>query len=303
MRLSSDGNILAVGWSEAVDLTVTGGIMLWDAQAGKKLLKLDKDMIVCGLSFSSDNKYLVLGCFYSTLDVCEVKTGRSVHVKNDLEKLTALMPIGTDGRFATLEKMKLQLWSLDKTLKPKRMESPPFATSCDEFAFTADGRTLVMAANRGELLELLPEKPALIDLWDVDRKKRIKQFSGMDENNITSMQLSPDGKQLAIGYIFGSENLEICAAETGKFLFSLSGHPLLVRSLVFSQDKKYLFSGDYAGTMIVWDLDSKGEKKRVVRAHLQSVEYLALSPDGSRLYSGSYDHSVKIWNVKDLLPK
>jgi WD40 repeat protein len=67
--------------------------------------------------------------------------------------------------------------------------------------------------------------------------------------------------------------------------------------------ERLLFSGDYAGRVLVWRADAdKPEPIRTLDAHRGWVRALALSPDGKTLASCGNDHLVKLWSVADGKP-
>ena len=117
-----------------------------------------------------------------------------------------------------------------------------------------------------------------------------------------SLAFSPDGKQLASGYQYGSVRLwdlaetlasnEINTAEPAQTI--RIGDVALV-SLAWSPDGKRLAVGsaDYRITLL--DLINRKVLRSYV-GHDGEVTALAFSPDGSRLASASHDRTVKVWD-------
>lgn len=80
---------------------------------------------------------------------------------------------------------------------------------------------------------------------------------------------------------------------------ALEGHRSWVRGLAFHQGK--LFSGDYAGQVLVWQLDADTPRPaRTLDAHRGWVRALVVSPDGRTLATCGNDNVVKLWSTRDL---
>ena len=78
----------------------------------------------------------------------------------------------------------------------------------------------------------------------------------------------------------------------------LEGHRSWVRALAFHDGK--LFSGDYAGKVLVWQLDADTpQPERTIDAHRGWVRALAISPDGRTLATCGNDNLVRLWNTRD----
>ena len=74
------------------------------------------------------------------------------------------------------------------------------------------------------------------------------------------------------------------------------GHTAYVRSVVFSADGLMLISAGDDKRIIIWELKTGREMRRMI-GHQGPVLFIALSPDGGTLASASSDTSIKLWDV------
>ncbi|MEE1093916.1 MAG: TIR domain-containing protein, partial [Bacteroidales bacterium] len=76
------------------------------------------------------------------------------------------------------------------------------------------------------------------------------------------------------------------------------GHSYFVNSVSWSPDGRYLASGSWNKTVIIWDANS-GEKLKTLEGNSGYVYSVSWSPDGKYLASDSDDNTVIIWDVKN----
>jgi WD40 repeat protein len=74
-----------------------------------------------------------------------------------------------------------------------------------------------------------------------------------------------------------------------------TGHFNTVRAVAYSRDGKLLASGDEAGWIVLWNVDT-GDQVRSWKAHASRVSSLAFGSDDTVLISSSLDGSVQIWD-------
>jgi hypothetical protein len=115
---------------------------------------------------------------------------------------------------------------------------------------------------------------------------------------ITSMALSPDGQQLAIGR-FRSVDL---MTPNQQFIQRLDDHPGKVNAILFTPNGSRLFAatgitGLYGETWI-WDV-RRGEVVAKLAGHADTVYALACSPDGTWLATAGYDRQIHIWDLPE----
>lgn len=80
-------------------------------------------------------------------------------------------------------------------------------------------------------------------------------------------------------------------------LYFSTGHTACVVAMAYSPDGRYVASGGQDNTIIIWDLYSRKELRKLI-GHTSFVNYISYSPDGKFLASGSLDKTIRIWNVE-----
>jgi WD40 repeat protein len=81
---------------------------------------------------------------------------------------------------------------------------------------------------------------------------------------------------------------------------ALTGHRSWIRGLAFQANSGKLFSGDYAGHVLMWPADAAAPApERTLRAHHGWVRMVAVSPDGRLLATCGNDNLVKLWSTAE----
>jgi WD40 repeat protein/serine/threonine protein kinase len=68
-------------------------------------------------------------------------------------------------------------------------------------------------------------------------------------------------------------------------------------SLTFSRDGRRLASGNWRGSVFLWDAESEGEPLRMFRETDHAVAALAFSADGGRVATASFARRVNVWDT------
>lgn len=78
---------------------------------------------------------------------------------------------------------------------------------------------------------------------------------------------------------------------------TLRGHMDTVCCAMFSPDRKYIVSGSFDATIIVWDAHTGNLALGPLKKHSNTVLSVAFSPDGGRIASSSWDNTILVWDV------
>jgi WD40 repeat protein len=117
---------------------------------------------------------------------------------------------------------------------------------------------------------------------------------------LVGCRIDPSGRFLFAG---AQDNAVVRWHLDGGKKTVLAGHKSWVRALAFAGREGLLFSGDWAGRVLVWPLDADAPTpKQSFAAHKGWVRALALSPDGRTLASCGNDQLVRLWSVPGCKP-
>jgi len=75
-----------------------------------------------------------------------------------------------------------------------------------------------------------------------------------------------------------------------------TGHFVNVSSVSLSADGKYVLTGSWDGTAILWEA-ATGKKVQTFQGHAKGVSSVALSSDGKRVLTGSWDETAILWEA------
>ena len=124
-------------------------------------------------------------------------------------------------------------------------------------------------------------------MWNRDIGSEAARLSGK------WVEFSPDGTLLATGL---DNTARLHEVATWRERAGFGGHKPYVNCLAFSPDGKTLATGDWQGTLRLWDV---AEKRLLAsrQVEVMVLQALAFSPDGRRLVTSGGDGGVKFWDA------
>ena len=141
----------------------------------------------------------------------------------------------------------------------------------DGMCLSDDGKTILSGSSDGTAR-----------LWDVATGKELKRFEGHKKSGVPAVALAAGGKLAASGS--GNGKMIVWKTDTLEEVFSVDAHTNHVRCLLFTSDGKSLISGSWDGTVKVWDVEKKAEKRTLTMPGKGvKVDNFALMPDGKEL--------------------
>jgi WD40 repeat protein len=166
-------------------------------------------------------------------------------------------------------------------------------------AFTPDAKAVVSTGGGVYTTNRAGE----LKLWDAATFREIGDFETI-EFSVLRCDVSPDGRLVAASGI--GPVVLIWDLQSRKLIARLGGHEPKsiggVFALRFSPDGKYLATGDFVGTVRLWNLDSNRtdwwmHEPIVLGSHGHPILSLVFSQDDQRLVSTSRDHTARVWDV------
>jgi WD40 repeat protein len=131
-----------------------------------------------------------------------------------------------------------------------------------------------------------------IDIWNVDSNKFIGTIVNSDEDEITCISISNDGKWVALGHISGI--VTIWKLSRTKLYYTLDDHKKAVSVMKFAFDNEILLTADFDGEIRIWNKDNL---LFVLSGHKYVVRSLAISSDSQQIISGDDDGMICYWNA------
>jgi WD40 repeat protein len=230
-RYTPDGKTLACSYF--------GGVSLWDVPAGKQVRNIPAALgegRITSLAFSPDGGKLVWQSIdHGDLPLWDVKSGKEIR----------RLPQGTGGTYflaysptedviASVVTGSLTLW--DAATGKARYNKP---LSGHYLTFSSDGLALALYA----------EPLVLLDAATGAEWARIPWRS--NHGGYWGLAFSPDGRYVAVTE---GNNVGIWDVLAGQYVHTFVGHRSDTTSLAFTPDGRWLVSGSYDATALVWDM-------------------------------------------------
>src|SRR6266487_3714674 len=299
---SPDGTMLASG--DAV-----GKILLWNTGADSPLKhELNYTARVSSAIFSPDGTQIIAGDTTGKVTLRDAATGKLLDTL-DASKSPATQEAETiDGGPLWLESLA---FNPDKSiLAAGRFDGTIFLWNATtkklvahfrddkqnhlkNIAFNLDGHVLATSYDDGTIL-----------LWDSANGRVLHRLTQSTQNNnpVSTMAFSPDGKMLASG---NNNAVIFWNVATGKLIGqSLTADQATIEEVAYSRDGKTLASIDSTSGIMLWDVatlkpllsQSLANTDPNVLLEIPNQTGLMFSSDGSMLAAGG-DQSATVWDV------
>lgn len=287
---SPDGNSFASGGTR-------GELFIWNVDGSGALKKLEGHYgSVSDVRFSDNGKHLVSAGDDGQVKVWDISTGQCVQriispvgQTDPINKIKfALISDNTETVYFGGTNKHLCQVSFDKDATPEVIYTDPKETiRCA--ILSPDGKEVIFAA--GKYLMAL----------DLTSNEITREYN-TGTCTVNSLEFSEDGQRL----LTWCENSRVDMRDPSTFFLKTSfrsgtgGNKF--SNLAFTEDQKYVVTGDHASRFNVWDLNNK---QQVLNqwAEQGTVMTFDLESGPNFLLSGSLDKSIKLWRIVEDVPE
>lgn len=281
---SPDGNHFASGGTR-------GELFIWDVDGAGSVKKLEGHYgSICDVRYSSDGKCLISAGEDGQVKVWDAGTGfclqrilSPVAVDNPVNKVNfALLSVETGMVYFAGTNRNLSRVSF-KGAKDPEVIYTDLKDPIQCGILHPNGKEIVIAA--GDYLIAI----------DLQSGKVLREYN-TGSCTVNGLEFSSDGTKL-LSWCSNSR-VDMRDPETFFLLTSFrsgdSGRKF--SNLAFTDDQKYVVTGDHASRFNVWDLD---KKQRVLDQGAEQGTIMAFDLEGGPNYllSGSVDKSIKLWQI------
>jgi WD40 repeat protein len=272
---------------------IARGYVIWDAKTGTEIRKLkgpQHESAMVSLEFSPDGKRIISGAMDNHIKVWDANSGEQIMILEGHETIKGQagivsVDLSADGsRIVSIDrKGMIKVWVADS--------GEELLTINTILGKGAYGRSVAISPDGKRIIAGRYSKR--VNEWDAATGEKLRTFR-MQDQSVHGVEYSPDGKQIAMGFINGM--IKIVDTETEKEMMLIDGK---YGSLAFSPDGKRLVTGGEDQLVRVWDIDTGKELTRLV-GHPSEVTDVMFSPDGQRIASsGVRGTSTRIWDPSE----
>ena len=265
-----------------------GGIRIWDTATGKEMSSLRApNMGLVATAFTPDGTAVALGSQYVGVPLLDTRNGRELARFRALPTVSALA-FSPDGKtLATAGGVgAIMQWDVAaRALLPASADPPVGPRHLD---FSADGKEIWSFADA-------------LTAHDWKTGKQTRRIDVPHDGEIARLAISPDRTRIA--GVDKSQRLVVWD-ETGKVVSTLGqAARIIFTAAAFSRDGKRLYSGEWVGSVRVWDIASQKELDRF-DSDKHTANVLRVSADGRLLAAADHPNAqgsrpdIIVWDLE-----
>ena len=292
VAFSTDGAMLASGDS-------LGIIKCWSLSGEQKSSWSGVAAHVNSLVFLPDGKLVSAHGGGGSLGICQARVWGvqkgDLQLELDMEKSEVLFVNFDRAQKRVLgmdKKGLLRYWDIYAREEKQIIPAHQFPKVGYAVAFHPDGNEISTTGG-------VPRGPfgGELKTWNAETGVLGKTFGG--GSKVLALCYADKGKTLISGSADGT--VTFWDSKTGTERFTLKGHKEEVRFIAVSDEKRMVATGGKENGVILWNMDSGSEIKRLGRHEVNGEPRHALSgvfsPDGSALYTSGHDSRIRIWDL------
>jgi WD40 repeat protein len=261
-----------------------GYIKLWDVETGKAIRTIREAGAFSHIAISPDGRRFVTAASSgegNRILLWDLATGAYRESRGHTSSVRSLA-FSPDGNYfiSGSSDKTIKIWSADTGQEVRTLTGHTGNVgSVLSVSYSPDGRQIVSCSD-----------DRTIKIWDVANGSVIRTISA----NCSKVSYCPDGRKIAA--VEGNK-IHIFDGQTGRELFTLTGHTGIIRAISFSPDGIRLLSIDQGsgGNIIVWNMSNGWEVGRLNMWGNGNTPFLVVSADGKYFATGRDGSGISIW--------
>lgn len=293
-------SIYSISWSsdgKQIALTDSDGkVKMWNVSNGMEAhTSVFPDLYLYPGALSPNGRYIT-GKDDNTLMIYDATNGEKVYTFTEQSNIISSVSWSLDGKYIVSGGANgmIEVWDVTKGMKIHTIAGHSDKVECVEIS--PNGRYIASGSKDGT-----------IKVWNASSGKEMYTITELTGSRIA---WSPDSRYIIneyveyyeVGIIYGyycNSRVIVRDAISGKVVHILTGLSD-VNSVTWSPDGRYIASGNYVGTIKVWDVFNwKDVHTLKLIGYLGSYRTIVWSPNGKHIASGSSDGTIKIWNAQN----
>ncbi len=304
---SGDETIANIG-TDRVERTVR----VWDVESGETLHEFRLNSgFVRAVAISPNSQFVVAGSWDSSqggkLTLWNIETGEEMRRYFGHSNIVTGVTFSPDGRYlySSSWDATLRVWDFNTAVEVARYTN--FEDRLLRVSISPDGQYALVASGNLGGNEILRERDNSRDtsvwLMDLQNRSQVGVISGFGDW-AWSVATDPTGEFIATGT--GPLNtpnavdttVRVYNRITSELVWqSADQHTATVEGLAYSHSGESIASGDWNGTIILWDARTGDEIRRFSDNSGIKVLNVVFSPDDTLLASANGNGTITLWDV------
>ncbi len=173
-------------------------------------------------------------------------------------------------------------WNLDDG---SNKELTQYDTRFISLDLTPDARWIAGGTEEGQVI-----------IWDRNDPTKPAKIFGDVRNTIHGIRFNNSGTMLATGDLAG--NVRVWKVGTWELLEELEGHSARVHDIQFSKDDKYMATGSFDKSILLWFTDDFTRSPAVLDDQDSWVWSIGFNPDATKIYAGCVNNLIREYSLE-----